>query len=92
MPRPFTDIGLAKSSNAIKNGTIVANATTTGFFEFEQIGSQNTVSGTSGIFGYHTNIYSIPNSGTLATKYGNRFYNGIFVRSLASGVVAGSGL
>ena len=91
MPRPFTDIGLAKTNNVIKNGSVVTNATTTGFFEFEQIGAQNTVSGVSGIYGYHNNIYSIPNSGTLATKYGNRFYNGLFVKSIPSGVVAGSG-
>lgn len=91
MPRPFTDIALAKSSNVIKNGTLVANATTTGFFEYEQIGAQNTVSGVSGVYGYHSNIYSIPNSGTLATKYGNRFYNGIFVKSIPSGTIAGTG-
>jgi hypothetical protein len=91
MPRPFTDIALAISSNPIKNGSVVTNATKTGFFEYEQIGVQNTVSGTSGVYGYHNNIYSIPTSGTLATKYGNRFYNGIFVKSIPSGVSAGTG-
>jgi hypothetical protein len=91
MPRPFSDVALAKPSNPIKNGSLVANATRGGFFEAEQIGAQNSVSGTSGVYGYHNNIYSIPNSGTLATEYGNRFYNGIFVRSIPSGVVAGTG-
>lgn len=91
MPRPFSDIALVKSSRPIKHGAIVANSTVTGFFESEQIGAQNTVSGVSGVYGYHNNIYSIPTSGVLATEYGNRFYNGIFVRSIPSGVVAGAG-
>lgn len=91
MPRPFTDVGLAKLTNPIKNGSVIVNATSTGFFEYEQIGSQNTVSGVSGVYGYHSNIYSVPTSGTLATKYGNRFYNGLFVKSIPSGTVAGSG-
>lgn len=90
MPRPFADIALAKSSNPIKNGSVVANATEGGFFEYEQIGIQNSASDPSGVYGYHNNIYSIPTSGTLATKYGNRFYNGIFVKSIPSGVVAGT--
>lgn len=91
MPRPLADVALARSNRSIKNGAIVANSTITGFFEFQQIGAQNTVSGTSGVYGYNTNIYSVPGSGVLATEYGNRFYNGIFVRSVPSGVIVGSG-
>lgn len=91
MPRPLSDVALARSSRPIKHGAVVANATITGFFEPEQIGAQNTVSGTSGVYGYHNNIYSVPTSGVLATEYGNRFYNGIFVRSIPSGVIVGSG-
>lgn len=84
--RPYTDITVAKSGIPIKNGGIVTNATVTGFFEYEQIGPQNTVSGVSGVFGYHNNIYSTPAISALDDKYGNRFYNGIFVKNYPSGL------
>jgi len=84
--RPYTDITVAKSGVSIKNGTVVTNATVTGFFEYQQIGVQNTVSGTSGVFGYNNNIYNTPTISTLDDKYGNRFYNGIFVKNYPSGL------
>ena len=84
--RPYTDITVAKSGVALKNGAVVTGATVTGFYEYEQIGVQNTVSGTSGVFGYHNNIYSTPTISTLDDKYGNRFYNGIFVKNYPSGL------
>lgn len=94
MPRPFTDISYAVSGNPVKNGSVVLTALTTGKFDAQEIGEENSSSTTysSGVYGYNSNIYSIPTIDTLSNKYGNRFYNGLFVKSIASGVIAGSGL
>jgi hypothetical protein len=85
MPRPFTDIQACISGNVVKNGSIVTNARPGGIFSKELIGAESFGGLT---LGFHNNISSLPTIATLSNKYGNRFYNGVFVRiASASGVI-----
>lgn len=86
MPRPFTDIQACISGNIVKNGTVVAGARPNGFFTKESKGAESFGGLT---MGYNNNIYSLPTIATLSNKYGNRFYNGIFVRIASSSGVIG---
>lgn len=63
MPRPFTDIALAKNDTAIKNGSSVLSTTFRG------------TSSTSDTF-----VKNTPPIEEIYNKYGDRFYNGIFVQ------------
>jgi hypothetical protein len=79
MPRPFTDIQASISGNAVKNGSLVMGATFTASFAKTSPGP-DTVG--SYLLGYQSTIKNTPTITTIASKYGNRFYNGIFVRQL----------
>jgi hypothetical protein len=62
MSRPFTDITKSKTSEPIKNGTLVISVQKTGQYKTNDVTVLNT-----------------PTIETISNKYGNRFYNGIFV-------------
>jgi hypothetical protein len=80
--RPFTDISGIISANPVINGAIIVTTSFTG--KHSSI-SQYASSGIDGnIDSYNTYIKSVPTISDIASKYGNRFYNGIFV------VVSGS--
>jgi hypothetical protein len=76
MSRPFTDIKAAISANPVKNGSIVMGTTFTGRSTTNSSGK--TIYGDYTI-NYDPRIKSTPTISTIASKYGNRFYNGIFV-------------
>jgi hypothetical protein len=67
MSRPFTDITKSKTSQPIKNGTLVTSVQKTGNYKT----NNDTVSNT-------------PDLSTIEAKYGNRFYNGIFVEVIST--------
>jgi hypothetical protein len=72
MPRPYTDITKAISSNLIKNGTVVVSSTFTG-----QYGLNNNY------------VINTPTIEQISSKYGNRFYNGIFVQLVGDQTLVG---
>lgn len=75
--RPFTDISKAISANPIKNKTLLVS---TGGF----------IKGTSTSIFYKTNnsyVENTPDLATIQSKYGNRFYNGIFVNGVDNGTI-----
>lgn len=75
--RPFTDISGIISANPVRNGAAVVTTTFTG--RHSLIGDYVS-SGTNGnIQSYNTYIKNIPTITDIASKYGNRFHNGIFV-------------
>jgi len=82
MSRPFTGIQASISGNPVKNGSIVMGTTSTGEFATNSPGV--TTYGT-GVINYDSRIKTTPTISTIASKYGNRFYNGIFVNVLPSG-------
>lgn len=63
MPRPFTDITLAKNDTVIKNGSSVLSTTFRG--------KSSTLD---------TFVKNVPSIDEIYNKYGDRFYNGIFVQ------------
>ena len=65
MARPFTDITKSKSSEPVKNGTIVVSTLKTGSYKTNDSYVLNT-----------------PTIETIESKYGYRFYNGIFVTTI----------
>ena len=72
MPRPFTDITTAISSNLIKNGSSIVSAKFTGFYNVLNTYTLNT-----------------PTISDIENKYGNKFYNGIFVQLVGDPTVVG---
>lgn len=72
MSRPFTDIAKIKSSEPIKNGTILVTTTKTGNYSVNNNYVKNT-----------------PTIEEIYNKYGNRFYNGIFVQLVGDQTVVG---
>jgi hypothetical protein len=78
MPRPFTDISGIIPTNPVKNGAAVVTTTFAG--RHSLIGTYAS-SGTSGttIDSFNTYIKNTPTITDIASKYGNRFHNGIFV-------------
>lgn len=72
MPRPYTDITKAISSNLIKNGTVIVSSTFTG-----QYGLNNNY------------VINTPTIEEISSKYGNRFYNGIFVQLISNQTIVG---
>lgn len=73
MPRPYTDITKAISSNPIKNGSVVEGVSFRG--------SKSTLD---------TYVKNTPTIETIQSKYGNRFYNGIFVQLVGDTTIVGA--
>lgn len=74
MPRPYTDIVKARSANEIKNGS-------------------STVAGctfTGQFYTLDTYTKNTPNLSTIQSKYGNRFYNGLFVNIISGDINGGT--
>lgn len=73
MPRPYTDITKAISSNPIKNGSVVEGVSFRG--------SKSTLD---------TYVKNTPTIETIQSKYGNRFYNSIFVQLVGDTTIVGA--
>lgn len=74
MSRPFTDIAKIKNDQDIHNGSLVVSATPVGLHQ--QLTSNPYVKTT-------------PTIETIASKYGYRFHNGIFVELTGDQTVIG---
>jgi hypothetical protein len=70
----MSNIAKAESSNNIKNGTIVVTCGRTGF-------------PASGNIVYDEYVLNTPTISDIEDKYNNRFYNGIWVNIVESGIV-----
>lgn len=77
MSRPFTDISRVDSTRPINNKTVICSTTVTGFTTKRIIRPNFPVSLT---------ISNIEN------KFGNRFYNGIFVNMVSGDINGGTSL
>jgi len=77
--RPFTDIVAANGSNPVKNGTIIV--ATGGFRKGSSNDKYYKV--------YDRYVQNYPTINDIEQKYGNRFYNGIFVAGVDNGTIWG---
>lgn len=77
MSRPFTDISTIDSTKPINNKTVVCSTTVTGFSAKRIVRSNFPVN------------LTIAN---IEKKYGNRFYNGIFVNIITGDINGGTSL
>jgi hypothetical protein len=75
--RPFTDISGIIPANPVKNGAAVVTTTFTG--RHSLIGTYASSGINGNIESFNTYIKNIPTITDIASKYGNRFHNGIFV-------------
>lgn len=70
----MSNIDKAESSQPIKNGTMVVTCGKTGF-------------PAAGKITYDNYVLNTPTITDIQTKYDNRFYNGIWVNIVESGIV-----
>lgn len=66
------DIDRILTANPIKNGSAVVGCKTTGFSDKDIL---------------NTNVINTPTITDIEAKFDNRFYNGIFVNIVGSGII-----
>lgn len=87
--RPFTDISGIIPTNPVKNGAAVVTTTFTGRHSLIGTYASSGVNGSTTIESYNTYIKNTPTITDIATKYGNRFYNGTFVQLVGDQTIIG---